>query len=195
MGTLGLCPLMPSRTVLLGRFARGGAHNRDARLPRNASPPSVAGEMLVRFGKQQPRDGARGLLGFLYGSIGAQANGTIVAAGTDGRYTVLARMLTNGRVDQAFSGDGIAPALVRAASYLPSREVELDRDGKILITGTRPYEDDLVVASSFLKAQQPPGSSRSSRRSRFQGAGAAPLPVPRGPPETGNVAEAVNAED
>jgi hypothetical protein len=104
----------------------------------------------------------------LYGSIGSQANGTLVAAGTDGRYTVLARMLTNGRVDQAFSGDGIAPALVRAASYLPSREVELDRDGKILITGTRPYEDDLVVASSFLKAQQPPGSSRSSRRSRFQ---------------------------
>jgi hypothetical protein len=36
---------------------------------------------------------------------------------------------------------------VRAASHLPSREVELDRDGKMVITGTRAYEDDLVVAS------------------------------------------------
>src|SRR5215208_5622918 len=38
MGTLGLCPLELTRPVLLGRFARGGGHNPDARLPR------VAGE-------------------------------------------------------------------------------------------------------------------------------------------------------
>jgi hypothetical protein len=36
MGTVGLCPFELSRTALLGRFARGGAHNRDPRLPRKA---------------------------------------------------------------------------------------------------------------------------------------------------------------
>jgi hypothetical protein len=44
MGTLGLCPLELSRTVLKGRFARGGAHNPDARLPRNAGLLSATTE-------------------------------------------------------------------------------------------------------------------------------------------------------
>jgi hypothetical protein len=52
MGTLGLCSLELSRTVLLGRFARGGAHNRDARLPREAGRHAV--EMLVTRRMQEP---------------------------------------------------------------------------------------------------------------------------------------------
>jgi hypothetical protein len=49
---------------------------------------------------------------------------------------VFAHMLTNGRVGQAFSR--ARNRLVPAASHMLSREVELDRDGKIVITGTRP---------------------------------------------------------
>jgi hypothetical protein len=45
MGTLGLCPLELSRTVLLGRFARGGAHKRDARLPRKGGKVFDGGQM------------------------------------------------------------------------------------------------------------------------------------------------------
>jgi hypothetical protein len=54
MGTLGLCPLELSGTVLLGQSARGGPHNRDARLPRLAGQRPVGGAVPAAQAKRAP---------------------------------------------------------------------------------------------------------------------------------------------
>lgn len=62
-------------------------------------------------------------------AIAVQADGRIVAAGSDGGHTSLARYLPDGGLDPSFSGDGIAPAPGAGATGLA-----LDSAGRALIS-------------------------------------------------------------
>lgn len=72
-----------------------------------------------------------------FNAMAVQANGRIVTAGsTDGRHFALTRLLSNGRLDRSFGGDGRVSTLMKPAQCVGVNAVAIAAGAKIVAAGS-----------------------------------------------------------
>src|SRR5262249_35037563 len=93
--------------------------------------PAVVGDIDTSFG----HTGSVSLAGDVFNGVAVQADGKVIAVGTDGSDFVVARYNTDGSLDTSFDADGVRTLDVGGAAD-KATAVAVQSDGKIVVVGS-----------------------------------------------------------